>query len=213
MQAVKVGARQLLTATKVLAAFSKGIRDCEHSFVRTDQRENGKAARSHAGVERVAGSDVSLGIRFGGGEANCGCLPHAVGCAGCVRNHSGTAKRARSRCDSKSLSRIRLSARRFHCIAAVPVEYALRDHVGYPWALTTLEAVMIVALLPIFKFGPQRKGSSFRLHTSADWNVRIGVGLNPPLPAYRLLLPALSHPPGYHGRSHSRLVSSVHRAV
>jgi MFS transporter, SHS family, lactate transporter len=58
---------------------------------------------------------------------------------------------------------------------AVSVEYALRDHVGYAWALTMFEGVVIVALLLIFKFGPERKGRSFRLHTSADSDVRIDL--------------------------------------
>lgn len=44
---------------------------------------------------------------------------------------------------------------------AVSVEYILRDHLGYPWALTAFEACVIVALLFIFGFGPERLGRDF----------------------------------------------------
>ncbi len=46
---------------------------------------------------------------------------------------------------------------------AVSVEYILRDHMGYPWALTAFESCVIVALLFIFGFGPERLGRSFHL--------------------------------------------------
>jgi SHS family lactate transporter-like MFS transporter len=45
---------------------------------------------------------------------------------------------------------------------AVAVEYLLRDHFGYPWALTTFEGCVIVALLFLFGLGPERRGRSFR---------------------------------------------------
>lgn len=45
---------------------------------------------------------------------------------------------------------------------AVAVEYVLRDHFGYPWALTMFEGCVIVALLFLFGFGPERRGRNFR---------------------------------------------------
>ncbi len=44
---------------------------------------------------------------------------------------------------------------------AVVVEFALRKHLGYQWALTTFEICVIVSLLLIFGFGPERKGHDF----------------------------------------------------
>jgi SHS family lactate transporter-like MFS transporter len=44
---------------------------------------------------------------------------------------------------------------------AVSIEYVLRDHLGYPWALTIFEAMVIVSLLLIFAFGPEKRGRSF----------------------------------------------------
>jgi SHS family lactate transporter-like MFS transporter len=41
------------------------------------------------------------------------------------------------------------------------VEYALRDHVGYQWALTSFEACTVLALMVIFALGPERKGRTF----------------------------------------------------
>lgn len=46
---------------------------------------------------------------------------------------------------------------------AVTVEFALRDRLGYPWALTLFEATVIVALLVIFAVGPERTGRDFRV--------------------------------------------------
>jgi SHS family lactate transporter-like MFS transporter len=45
---------------------------------------------------------------------------------------------------------------------SVTLEYALRDRIGYPWALTTFETVVIAALLLIFAFGPEKTGRDFR---------------------------------------------------
>ena len=45
---------------------------------------------------------------------------------------------------------------------AVAVEYMIRDHLGYPWALTLFESCVIVALMFLFGFGPERLGRSFR---------------------------------------------------
>jgi SHS family lactate transporter-like MFS transporter len=44
---------------------------------------------------------------------------------------------------------------------AVSFEYFLRNRFGYPWALTLFEIVVIVALLFIFAFGPEKRGRSF----------------------------------------------------
>jgi SHS family lactate transporter-like MFS transporter len=44
---------------------------------------------------------------------------------------------------------------------AVSFEYALRDHLGYPWALTLFEFSVIVSLIFIFAFGPEKRGKSF----------------------------------------------------
>jgi SHS family lactate transporter-like MFS transporter len=41
------------------------------------------------------------------------------------------------------------------------IEYALRDRVGYQWALTSFEACTVLALVFIFAFGPERKGRAF----------------------------------------------------
>jgi MFS transporter, SHS family, lactate transporter len=41
------------------------------------------------------------------------------------------------------------------------VEYALRDHLGYSWALTCFETVTIALLAIVLCFGPERKGRSF----------------------------------------------------
>jgi SHS family lactate transporter-like MFS transporter len=44
---------------------------------------------------------------------------------------------------------------------AVSIQYALQKRLGYPWALTLFEAVVIGSLLVIFGFGPERKGRDF----------------------------------------------------
>ncbi|HEV2352511.1 MAG TPA: MFS transporter [Terriglobia bacterium] len=41
------------------------------------------------------------------------------------------------------------------------IEYALRDRVGYRWALTSFEGFTILALMIVFALGPERKGKSF----------------------------------------------------
>lgn len=46
---------------------------------------------------------------------------------------------------------------------AVSFEYALRDHLGYPWALMGFEGCVILALFFIFGFGPERLGRNFNL--------------------------------------------------
>lgn len=44
---------------------------------------------------------------------------------------------------------------------AVTVEYILRSHLGYPWALTAFELCVIVVLMILFAFGPERTGRDF----------------------------------------------------
>ena len=46
---------------------------------------------------------------------------------------------------------------------AVSFEYLLRNRFGYPWALTSFEACVIIALCLIFTFGPERLGRNFRV--------------------------------------------------
>ncbi len=45
---------------------------------------------------------------------------------------------------------------------AVSIEYALRDRLGYAWALTLFEGIVILSLIVIFWFGPERAGRNFR---------------------------------------------------
>ncbi len=51
---------------------------------------------------------------------------------------------------------------------SVSIEYALRNHLGYRWALTLFEGCVIVALFFIFGFGPERKGRDFFARSSDD---------------------------------------------
>jgi SHS family lactate transporter-like MFS transporter len=44
---------------------------------------------------------------------------------------------------------------------AVVVEFTLRRHLGYQWALTTFEIGVMVTLFLIFGFGPERSGRDF----------------------------------------------------
>ena len=44
---------------------------------------------------------------------------------------------------------------------SVVIEYALRKHFGYQWALTIFEVCVIFCLFLIFGFGPERKGHDF----------------------------------------------------
>ena len=46
---------------------------------------------------------------------------------------------------------------------AVSFEYALRNRLGYPWALTSFEVCIIIALCCIFAFGPERLGRNFHV--------------------------------------------------
>jgi SHS family lactate transporter-like MFS transporter len=41
------------------------------------------------------------------------------------------------------------------------VEFSLRDHLGYAWALTAFELVVIAALVLVLLFGKERRGRSF----------------------------------------------------
>jgi SHS family lactate transporter-like MFS transporter len=44
---------------------------------------------------------------------------------------------------------------------ATAVEFMLRDHFGYPWALTMFEGAVIVVMILIFWFGPEARDRSF----------------------------------------------------
>jgi SHS family lactate transporter-like MFS transporter len=44
---------------------------------------------------------------------------------------------------------------------ATAVEFLLRDHFGYPWALTMFEVSVIVLMIVIFWFGPEARDRSF----------------------------------------------------
>jgi SHS family lactate transporter-like MFS transporter len=44
---------------------------------------------------------------------------------------------------------------------SVVVEFTLRRHFGYQWALTIFEMCVIFCLFLIFGFGPERKGHDF----------------------------------------------------
>ena len=47
------------------------------------------------------------------------------------------------------------------------VEFMLRDHLGYAWALTAFELVVIAALSLVLAFGPEKRGRSF-LHETQE---------------------------------------------
>ena len=50
--------------------------------------------------------------------------------------------------------------------AATPtVEFALRDRLGYPWALTSFELIVIAGLTLLLLFGRENHGKSFLLHS------------------------------------------------
>jgi SHS family lactate transporter-like MFS transporter len=44
---------------------------------------------------------------------------------------------------------------------ATAIEFVLRDHFGYPWALTMFEATVIILMIVIFWFGPEARDRSF----------------------------------------------------
>ena len=48
------------------------------------------------------------------------------------------------------------------------IEYALRDRLGYSWALTCFEAVTIVLLAIVILFGPEQHGKSFFRESGAQ---------------------------------------------
>ena len=50
---------------------------------------------------------------------------------------------------------------------ATAVEFVLRDHFGYPWALTMFEASVIVLMIVIFWFGPEARDRSFLARVAA----------------------------------------------
>jgi SHS family lactate transporter-like MFS transporter len=44
---------------------------------------------------------------------------------------------------------------------AVSFEFALRNRLGYPWALSLFETLVMVSLIVIFAPGPEKRGKSF----------------------------------------------------
>lgn len=48
---------------------------------------------------------------------------------------------------------------------ATAIEFILRDHFGYPWALTMFEATVIVVMIVIFWVGPEARNRSFLRET------------------------------------------------
>ncbi|HLY62106.1 MAG TPA: MFS transporter [Terriglobia bacterium] len=48
------------------------------------------------------------------------------------------------------------------------IEYALRDRIGYRWALASFEGLIILALVVVFALGPERKGKSFHRQPAAE---------------------------------------------
>lgn len=44
---------------------------------------------------------------------------------------------------------------------SVGLEYVLREHLGYPWAMTAFEATIILLLAIIISLGPERRGRTF----------------------------------------------------
>jgi SHS family lactate transporter-like MFS transporter len=43
----------------------------------------------------------------------------------------------------------------------LPLQNLLRSKFGYPWALTSFELLVILSLMLIFGFGPEKRGRSF----------------------------------------------------
>jgi SHS family lactate transporter-like MFS transporter len=44
---------------------------------------------------------------------------------------------------------------------AVSIQYALRNRLGYSWALALFESIVILSLIILFACGPERKGRNF----------------------------------------------------
>jgi MFS transporter, SHS family, lactate transporter len=49
---------------------------------------------------------------------------------------------------------------------ATAIEFVLRDHFGYPWALTMFEGAVIILMIFIFWFGPEARDRNF--HREAE---------------------------------------------
>jgi hypothetical protein len=43
-----------------------------------------------------------------------------------------------------------------------PIENFMQAHLGYPWALTTFELMVIAALVLLIVFGPEKHGKDFQ---------------------------------------------------
>jgi MFS transporter, SHS family, lactate transporter len=55
---------------------------------------------------------------------------------------------------------------------ATAIEFVLRDHFGYPWALTMFEGAVIVLMIFIFWFGPEARDRSFLRESEKQSAVR-----------------------------------------
>lgn len=53
----------------------------------------------------------------------------------------------------------------------LPAQNKLREHLGYPWALTIFETSVIVILLFIYFFGPENRGRDFRKKDTQDFRI------------------------------------------
>jgi len=50
----------------------------------------------------------------------------------------------------------------------LPLQNLLRSKFGYPWALCSFETLVIISLLVIFWFGPEKRGRSFLREQPSD---------------------------------------------
>lgn len=61
------------------------------------------------------------------------------------------------------------------------IEFALRDKLGYSWALTSFEVVTIFLLALTISMGTERRGKSFLHSPGAQHNLDVGTFVNPPV--------------------------------
>ena len=59
----------------------------------------------------------------------------------------------------------------------LPIEGLLQRHLGYSWALTSFETGVILCLLVIFAFGPEKRGKNFHASGSGSMH-RVGAAAN-----------------------------------
>ena len=59
----------------------------------------------------------------------------------------------------------------------LPAQNKLRQIFGYPWALTSFETTVIIVLLFIYFFGPEKRGRDFRMKDTQDFRIEtVGKG-------------------------------------